>query len=151
MERAGRDGQPVRATAPVAAEVVSRGYLTVFGAPPRPVAVRVIELSLARRVGRALVVLLFCWGLALPAVPIILAHFILVPGLVATGLVLAYLRLRTVRVVVGIHGACPRCGVEQDFEPSSWGRTTTCPRCKNELTLTERAGPESPAVAQGPA
>jgi hypothetical protein len=152
MDGAGTGGRAVSA-APAAgrSEVVSVGYLTAFGAPASAVTVKFVELSLARRLGRALAVLLLCWALALASVPIILAHLILVPGFVVTGLALAYLRFRTARVVQGIHGKCPRCGVEQHFPPAGWGRTVLCPRCKNELTLAERAGPESPAAAPGPA
>jgi hypothetical protein len=122
----------------------TRAYLTVFGAPPSPVTVTGFEPSLGRRVGRALVALLVCWGLAAVSVPIVLAHFILVPGFFAAGLVLAYLRFRTARVVTRIHGACPRCGVEQDFQPPRWGRKVDCPRCKNQLTLEESPGDAAP-------
>lgn len=117
-------------------EVVSQAYLTVFGAPPSPVAMDVVELGIIRRVGRAVLVLLICWALALVSVFIVLAHFILVPGFLIGGLVLAYLRFRTVRLVTRVHGVCPRCRVEQDFDPPGWGRTVGCPRCKNQLTLT---------------
>ena len=123
----------------------TRAYLTVFGAPPSPVTVMGFQPSLGRRIGRALVALVVCWALAAASVPILLAHFILVPGLVAAGLVLAYLRFRTTRVLTRIYGACPRCGVEQDFEPPRWGRKVDCPRCKNQLTLEEPPGNGAPA------
>lgn len=117
-------------------ETLTQAYLTVFGAPPSPVTMRVVELGLVRRVGRALVALLVCWVLALVSVFIILAHFILVPGFLVAGPVLAYLRFRPVRAITSIRGKCPRCGIEQEFDPPSWGRTIVCPRCKNQLTLT---------------
>jgi hypothetical protein len=113
-----------------------QAYLTIFGAPPTPVSVTLRELGLGQRIGRAVVALLTCWVLAAVSVFIVLAHFVLVPSFVVAGLVLAYFRLRTVRVVQRIHGACPRCGVEQDFAPPSWGRLIDCPLCKNQLTLT---------------
>ena len=117
-------------------EVVSQAYVTVFGAPPCSVTINVLELGLLRRARRAALVLLVCWALALVSVFIVLAHFILVPGFLAGGLVLAYVRFRTARLVTRVHGVCPRCGIEQDFDPPSWGRTVGCPRCKNQLTLT---------------
>jgi len=130
-------------------EAVSQAYLTVFGAPPSPVAIDVVALGIIRRVGRAGLVLFVCWALALVSVFIVLAHFILVPGFLVGGLVLAYLRFRTVRLVTRVHGVCPRCRVEQDFDPPSWGRTVGCPRCKNQVTLTWQD--DSPAATVGPA
>lgn len=128
-------------------EVVSQAYLTVFGVPPSPVTISVLELGLLRRVARAVLVLLVCWALALASVFIVLVHFILVPGFLIGGLVLAYLRFRTARLVTRVHGVCPRCGIEQDFDPPSWGRTVGCPRCKNQLTLTGLD--DSPAATAG--
>jgi hypothetical protein len=111
--------------------------------------VRVVELGLVQRVGRAVVALLVCWALALVSVFIILAHFVLVPGFLIAGPVLAYLRFRVARAVTSIDGACPRCGIEQEFDPPSWGRTVICPRCKNQLTLTGLDGSEAPASPGG--
>ncbi len=122
--------------------------LTVFGAPPSPVSVSLLEQGLAQRLRRAAIALGVCWALALVSVFIVLAHFVLVPAFFVAGPVLAYLRFRTVRVVTRIHGACPRCGIEQDFRPPSWGRTIDCPHCKNQLRLTGLDGqePASPDV-----
>ena len=120
-----------------------RAYLTVFGAPPSPVAVRVRALGPGRRAARALGVLAATWGLAALSVLIPVAHLILVPGLLLAGPLLAYLRFRASRVVTAVHGACPRCGVEQDFRPPKpWGSsmTTECPRCLNRLVLAGLGG-----------
>jgi hypothetical protein len=64
--------------------------------------------------------------LAFVSVFILVAHFIL----------LAYLRFRTAYRVKKSHGAGPRCHVEQDFDPPTWGLTVDCPHCKNQLKLT---------------
>ncbi len=129
---------------------VTRAYLNVFGAPPSPVSVTVIEQGLGQRVGRGALALVLCWALASASVFIVLAHFILVPSFFIAGPVLAYFRLRAVRVVKDIHGACPRCGVEQDFKPALWGRMIDCPRCKNQLTLTGLDGEGPPASVGDP-
>jgi phage FluMu protein Com len=60
--------------------------------------------------------------------------------------VLAYLRFRPVRAITSVHGKCPRCGIEQEFDPPRWGRTVVCPRCKNQLTLTRLDGCEARAA-----
>jgi transposase-like protein len=42
------------------------------------------------------------------------------------------------RRLLGIHGACPRCGVEQEFRVGGRffdGRTFDCQRCHNNLRL----------------
>jgi hypothetical protein len=127
----------------------------VFGAPPRPAEVTVVTDGLGRRVGRALAALGICWALAFPAIFLPVAHFVLVPGLVLAGPVLAVLRLRQARRIAVVHGVCPRCGVEQDFTPGGAARPSRridCPRCRNELTLTleEAAEPAASSPSSTP-
>ncbi|HZS32876.1 MAG TPA: hypothetical protein VFC42_05810 [Methylomirabilota bacterium] len=114
------------------------GRLSVFGAPPQPVEVTIVTLGPGRRISRAAAALGICWGLAFPAVFLPVAHFVLVPGLLLAGPVLAVIQLRQRRRVVRIHGTCPRCGVTQDFPPGGGlrtRRTVDCPQCRNDLTL----------------
>ena len=145
-----RSGTPPSSTGSRSSGEVVEAYLTIFGAPPSPVTVTVFEPGLGRRVWRAAVPCLVCWALALASVFIVLAHFILVPGFLVAGPVLAYVRFRMVRVVRKVHGACPRCRIEQDFKPPSWGRTIDCARCKNQLVLTGLDGEGLPTSTGDP-
>jgi hypothetical protein len=131
-----------------------RATLSAFGAPPQPADVWVETLGPGRRAGRALVALAACWGLAFPAVFLPVAHFVLVPGLLLAGPVLAALRLREGRRLVEIRGACPRCGVRQQFRPGGRlrpRRTIDCPRCHSDLTLDVETSTPDPPSHEAPA
>jgi hypothetical protein len=54
--------------------------LTVFGASPASATVTVMPLGIGHRLARALGALLTCWGAAVVAVFIPVAHFLVVPG-----------------------------------------------------------------------
>jgi DNA-directed RNA polymerase subunit RPC12/RpoP len=66
------------------------------------------------------------------------------PTLVTTGIVLAVLRSREDARLLGVHGRCPRCGVEQDFPAGGrlqGQRALDCPRCHNRLTFAAAVVP----------
>jgi hypothetical protein len=118
--------------------------LAVFGAPPAPATARVARQGPADRMRRVLTALGVFWGLAVPAVFMPVAHFILVPTLLLTGVVVAVLRSREDVRLLGAHGRCPRCGVEQDFPGAGrfqGEQALDCPRCHNRITLTTRVVP----------
>lgn len=124
--------------------------LTAFGAAPRPATVIAVTLGPAQRMGRAARILGICWALAVAAVFLPVLHFLLVPGLLLAGPVLAGLGLRHGRRLVRVDGVCPRCGVRQSFEPGGAvrpRRTIDCSGCRTELTLTlaETTTPRSAA------
>ncbi len=113
--------------------------LTAFGATPGRATVVVARNSVGRRVARALAALGACWALALVAVFIPVAHFVLVPSLLVAGPVAAVVRLREDRTLVKLHGVCPRCGLEQDFRAGGRfrsPRTVYCTGCRTDLLLT---------------
>jgi hypothetical protein len=114
------------------------GTLTVFGAEPRPATLTLVSLDPGRRLARALGVLALCWGGALVAVFIPVAHFVLVPGLAIAGVVWAVLRMRERERLLRVHGTCPRCGRVEDFVPAGGGRSlaVTCPGCFNSLGVS---------------
>ena len=123
--------------------------LTVFGAPPTRATVTVDLQSVGRRAARAVAALAACWALAVVAVFIPLAHFVLVPGLFVTGLWLATNRAREDWRLVGVRGVCPRCGLAQEFQPGGrlrGKRTVDCPNCRNRLVLEL----SPPAAGAGP-
>lgn len=91
--------------------------LEIFGASPTPVVVTVVPQLLGRRIGRALLAMAIFLLLAVAAVFIPLAHFILVPGLVITRVVVAASKLREDRRLTRVQGGCPRCRREMDVAP----------------------------------
>src|SRR5262245_25629883 len=116
--------------------------LTVFGAAPTAAVATVRHRSLASRVGRAALALGIAWLLAFPAIFFPVAHFVLVPGLVVGGVVLAALRLRETRTLARLQGTCPRCGTALNLTPGGrfrLPRSVQCVHCRNELTLAAPA------------
>jgi hypothetical protein len=68
------------------------------------------------------------------------AHFVLVPTFVTAGIIMAAKRTREDRRLLLVRGACPRCGVEQEFKPGGRfvsGRSIGCPRCHGNFTLVD--------------
>src|SRR4029453_4784727 len=113
--------------------------IAVFGGAPTPPTAEVLRQRASEGMTRVLSAVGVCWGLAIAAVFMPVAHFFLVPTLLVTGLVLAVLRGREDVRLLGVHGRCPRCGVEQDFPgsgPFQGEQALDCPRCHNRLTLT---------------
>jgi hypothetical protein len=120
------------------------GTLGAFGAPPLAATARVLRQNPQRRTRRALAALGICWGAAIPCLFVPLAHFFLVPTLVTTGIVLAVLRAREDTRLLGVHGCCPRCGVEGEFPAAGrlqGERALDCPRCHNHLTFVAAVVP----------
>jgi hypothetical protein len=113
--------------------------LGVFGAHPVKALAIVRHRSLASRAGRAGLALGIAWLLALPAIFLPVLHFVLVPGLLVGGVVLAAMRLREDRALARVRGICPRCGAPLDLTPGGrfrLPRTVQCLHCRNELTLS---------------
>jgi hypothetical protein len=122
--------------------------LTAFGSTPRAATASIIEQSPGQRVLRALSGAGTFWAMALGGLFIPVAHFVLVPTFFTAGIIIGIKRLREDRRLLGVHGACPRCGVEQDFRVGGRffdGRALDCPRCHNTLRLT--TNPASQAAA----
>ena len=116
--------------------------LTAFGATPRDATATVVNQAPRCRLARALTALGTFWGIALVVLFIPVAHFILVPTFVTAGIVMAILRAREDRRLLRVHGACPRCGIEQAF--AAGGRLSRevrldCPHCHNGLRCTLRS------------
>jgi hypothetical protein len=112
--------------------------LTAFGHPPSRVTAVVIEQTPAQRLGRALAGLGMFWALALGGLFIPVAHFILVPTFVVTGIIVAVKRAREDRRLAQLRGACPRCGAAQEFKPGGrfvTGRSVNCAKCHGTLTV----------------
>ena len=119
-------------------EIEIQASLTAFGHSPSLVTAVVIEQTPAQRLGRTLAGLAMFWALALGGLFIPVAHFILVPTFVVTGIIVAVKRAREDRRLVQLRGACPRCGAAQAFKPGgrfATGRSVDCPKCHGTLTV----------------
>ena len=122
--------------------------LSVFGASPSRGIATVRRPSLASRARRAALALGAAWLLAFPAIFLPVAHFVLVPGLVVGGVVLAVIRLREDRTLDRVRAACPRCRGTLDVTPGGrfrLPRRVHCVHCKNALTLAGGGHPRGPA------
>lgn len=112
--------------------------LSVFGASASTGMATVRRRGLASRARRAALALGVAWLLAFPAIFFPVAHFVLVPGLVVGGVVLAVIRLREDRTLDRLRATCPRCGATLDVTPGGrfrLPRPVQCVHCRNELTL----------------
>jgi hypothetical protein len=115
--------------------------ITAFGASPRPGTATIVEQPPGQRLLRTLSGVGMFWALALGGLFIPVAHFVLVPTFLAAGIAMGVKRAREDRRLLGVHGACPRCGVEQEFRVGGRffdGRTFGCPRCHNNLRLQQK-------------
>lgn len=109
-----------------------------FGAPPTTAVVNVAVLSGADRLKRAGVMLGASFGVALVALPIPIVHFILVPGSLLAGLILAGNRLTVSQTFRHVAGRCPFCGTEQAFPVMGRFRLPKdahCLNCGRRLSL----------------
>lgn len=96
------------------------------------------------RMIRAAKMLALYWGLALLSVPVMVAHWVLVPGFFLAGPVMAWLRYRVLERKNKVTGQCPvnKNTVTIPLQPADrlplW---TYCPVCEAPLQLVERAAP----------
>jgi len=95
------------------------------------------------RMRRAVLAWLTCWGLALASLPIIFAHWVLVPGFFIAGPFAAYRYYHITGVPKKITGICPSCrqsmelGMEASDKLPMW---RYCPQCNNSLYIDEGVG-----------
>jgi hypothetical protein len=128
-----------------ALEVPLRG----FGVQPSHARIQFATLTLADRLRRATAVFGLGLLLALIAIPIPLVHFILVPGALLLGTVLAAVRLSQRDIFQTAHGRCPFCATDQSFTVMGRFRLPKrlyCASCQRELVLEEPTSepPRSP-------
>jgi len=106
------------------------------------------SLDGAARTKRAVKILLTCWGLAVLSLPILVFHFILVPGFLILGPVMATLRYGEENVILGSLVECPVCQhvnrIKQRAE--GWPVIYHCDQCRETLLIARRADDEEPAA-----
>lgn len=95
------------------------------------------------RVMRAIKALALMWALALATALIPIAHFVLVPGFLLAGPIMAFMRYRVVDHPDNATGECPVCrqSIKIDLEPNArlpmW---TYCPAYSDPIQLQEEPG-----------
>lgn len=103
------------------------------------------ELPTSReRLARAGKLLALCWGLAVIAVFIPIAHFFLVPLFLIAGPVMAYLKYRVTELAEKAEGVCPECqaSVSIALEPADrLPKWTYCPACNKPVQLVYHTAP----------
>lgn len=113
--------------------------LSGYHGRPTAGSVTVVEYSRRERWRRALGGLGKWWGIAVLAVFIPVAHFILVPSFLGYGVWQFAQRMGTVELATGARGTCPDCGKEQAFEVAARWRApqpVTCRYCQRGLKLS---------------
>jgi hypothetical protein len=128
---------PTDATAPVPMPVI----ITAFDGRSVDGEVTIEPLSGAARLRRALATLAFCWLLAVGAILVPIAHFVLVPGLLLAGPFIAMGAYKAERQVTGGTGSCPVCRTPIRFKKGAHpeGFSYSCRECRSLLRVTPRA------------
>jgi hypothetical protein len=91
------------------------------------------------RLRRALLKLGLFWGLALASLPIIIAHWVLVPGFFLAGPWMAWRTYHVVQVRNHVTGACPACNAEVKVRLESddvLPKWSYCPACNVPLQIS---------------
>lgn len=103
----------------------------------------VVRYDKNERMRRSLKTLSLFWALAVASVPIVIAHFVLVPGFLIAGPVLALRKFNVETALEKALAACPACDKELSLalEPADvLPKWTYCPLCNAPLQLTLEGG-----------
>ena len=121
-------------------ETRTEGFqLEGFSARPVVGSAEILSFDNRERLGRSLKGLGWSWVVSAGTVFIPVAHFLLVPGFFLFGIYVFVSRMRTTEITTRVHGTCPDCGSEQDFEAGGrWElpRSMTCGECGRMLRAT---------------
>ncbi|HHH36775.1 MAG TPA: hypothetical protein ENK48_08130 [Gammaproteobacteria bacterium] len=83
-----------------------------------------------------------CWGLAVLSIPLIGAHWVLVPGFLIAGPVVGYRRYHSTESMESAVGECPTCHQQVTIPLEAGDRLpkwTYCPANNDPIQLTEEA------------
>lgn len=92
------------------------------------------------RLKRALKMLGLFWLFSLLSIPIVIAHWVLVPGFFIAGPIVAYRRYQMGSEIKNAIGQCPACQNEitVEMEPAdNLPKWTYCPNCSASIQLVE--------------
>ncbi len=99
-----------------------------------------IAFTKADRTKRAITAWAVCWGLAILSIPIILAHYILIPAFLIAGPIIARSRLKQPQEMITVDGECPHhkgpfsLKMEKTDTLPKWAY---CPVCDKGLHIAE--------------
>lgn len=99
-----------------------------------------LEFDQGELTKRALTRLGLCWLASIGSIPIIFAHWVLVPGFFIAGPVMAMAAYKMKTIPDRAEGACPECqeNISFKFEPKdtlpSWNY---CPSCNKSIQVCE--------------
>ena len=116
-------------------------YVKADEKPVREGALSFTQFSSGDRMGKALTVLGMCWGAAGITLFIPIAHFVLVPGFLIAGPVLAMMKYKVDRANDSVDVQCPHCDktVSIKLDPADkLPLYSYCPDCNTSLHLTEK-------------
>lgn len=103
-----------------------------------PASLQTTEYNDKDRLKRALMRLGLFWLLAIASLPIIFAHWVLVPGFIIAGPVIAVMVYRTKETKDHATGLCPTCNESISIKLEAKDvipKWTYCPKCNNPLHL----------------
>jgi hypothetical protein len=108
---------------------------------PTKATLEIEAIPFGRRLGRGAVRLLFAWVIGVFCVLVPLLHFVLVPGFLIAGPVLAWLAVRATVEVKSASVTCPKCAKEAPIEAGStgWPVRLRCVACGT--TFSARSDP----------
>ena len=113
------------------------------GADSRHGHLHITDYNQSDRGKRAAKALAICWGLSVASLPIIFAHWVLVPGFFLAGPFMAYRYYHIHSVPKDLSGQCPLCqqevtiGLEANDQLPMW---TYCPSCNKSIHVIDQVG-----------
>lgn len=110
----------------------------------RPGVLHIALFDQAARNLRALKMLGLLWGLAIVSIFIIILHWVLVPGLLIAGPIMAVRKRKVASEVESADGTCPACSEEITLQmetDDTIPKSTYCPKCNNPLQLLPGTAP----------
>ena len=106
----------------------------------RPGALSIIFYNKNDRVKRALAILGLFWLLAALSIPIVFAHWLLVPGFFIAGPIMAYRRYMSKAATGNAVGQCPHCKQDVTIQleaTDTLPKWTYCPVCNKPIQLVK--------------
>lgn len=110
------------------------------GSKSQPATLDIIHYDQKDCMKRALMRLGLFWLLSIGSIPIIIAHWVLVPGFFIAGPIMAVLVYKTKQMTDSAKGTCPSCEepITVKMEPKDrLPKWTYCPSCNNSLHITD--------------